>query len=99
MIRCRDTFGNLIKQFKQYATIEYNRDIIINELMRYKEKRNQVVHNLFNIDNFDKLSSELDEYAQVADEMVYLLVEYDSSICEKFCDLANRVDFNEFIEL
>lgn len=93
------TFGNLINQFKQYATIEHNRDIIIKELTLYKEKRNQVVHNLFNIEDFDKLSSELNEYALIADEIVYLLIEYDNSICEKFCDLADRIDFNEFTEL
>lgn len=93
------TFGNLINQFKQYATIEYNREVIIKELTAYKEKRNQVVHNLFKIEDFDKLSAELDEYALVADEIVHLLIEYDNSICEKFCDLANRVDFNEFTEL
>ena len=93
------TFGNLINHFKQYATIEYNREIIINELTAYKEKRNPVVHNLFNIEDFEKLSSELDEYALIADEIVYLLVEYDNSICEKFCDLDSRVDFNEFTDL
>lgn len=90
------TFGMLIGYFKQYATIEYNRDTIINELTVYNEKRNQIVHNLFKIKDFDKLSSELDEYAFVAEEIVYLLVEYDNSICERFCNLVDRVDFNEF---
>ena len=92
------TFGSLINFFKQYATVEYNREIIIDELTKYREIRNQVVHNLFNIIDFDKLSTELDEYALVADEIVYLLVEYDNSICQKFCDLDNRVNFNEFTE-
>lgn len=92
------TFGSLINYFKQYATKEYNRKYIIEELTKYKEIRNQVVHNLFNIEDFDKLSIKLDEYASVADEIVVLLIEYDSSICQKFCDLSNRVDFNDFVE-
>lgn len=89
------TFGSLINLFKQYATIEYNREIIIRYLTKYKEIRNQVVHNLFNIEDLQKLSLELDEYALIADEIIYLLIEYDNSICVKFCDLAERVDFKK----
>ena len=80
----------------EWIKIQY---IIINELIKYKEKRNQVVHNLFNIEDMDKLENELDEYALLADEIVWLLVEYDNSICEKCCDLSDRVDFNELTEL
>ena len=36
--------------------------------------------------------------ALLADEIVYLLVEYDNSVCEKFCDLDERVDFNDFVD-
>ncbi len=93
------TFGRLINSFEQYATIEPNREIILTYLRKYVIKRNEVVHNLFNIEDLDKLSSELDEYALLADEITYLLVEYDNSICEKFCDLDNRVDFNYFADL
>ena len=46
----------------------------------------------------DKLAKELDEYALLADEIVFLLLEYDNSVCEKFCDLDNRVDFNDFAD-
>lgn len=95
----RFTFGKLINSFEQYATIEPNKEIILKYLKKYAVKRNVVVHNLFNIEDLGKLSSELDEYALLADEITYLLVEYDSSICEKFCDLDNRVDFNCFADL
>lgn len=93
------TFGKLINAFEQYATIEPNREIILKYLKNYLKKRNEVVHNLFNIKDMKKLASELDEYALLADEITFLLLEYDNSICEKFCDLDNRVDFNMFIEL
>ena len=90
------TFGKLINEFKQYATIEHNREILLEYLHKYNLKRNEVVHNLFGIEDLEKLAVELDEYALLADEIVHLLVEYDNSVCEKFCDLDRRVDFNDF---
>lgn len=33
----KTTFGSLIKHFKQYATKEYNREIVIEELIKYKK--------------------------------------------------------------
>ena len=92
------TFGKLINEFKQYATIEHNREILLNYLQKYNLKRNEVVHHLFGIEDLEKLAIELDEYALLADEIVYLLVEYDNSVCEKFCDLDERVDFNDFAD-
>ena len=92
------TFGKLINEFKQYATIEHNREILLNYLQKYNLKRNEVVHHLFGIEDLEKLAIELDEYALLADETVYLLVEYDNSVCEKFCDLDERVDFNDFVD-
>ena len=92
------TFGKLISEFKQYATIEHNREILLDYLKKYNLKRNEVVHNLFEIEDMDKLVKELDEYALLADEIVFLLLEYDNSVCEKFCDLDRRVDFNDFAD-
>ena len=92
------TFGKMIEFFKQYATIEYNREIILSYLKRYNTKRNQVVHKLFDVEDLEKLSKDLDEYAVLAEEIVYLLVEYDNQVCEKFCDLERRVDFSDFVE-
>lgn len=92
------TFGKLINEFKQYATIEHNREILLEYLHKYNVKRNEVVHNLFGIEDLEKLAIELDEYALLADEIVHLLVEYDNSVCEKFCDLDTRVDFNDFVD-
>ena len=92
------TFGKLINEFKQYATIEHNREILLEYLHKCNVKRNEVVHNLFGIEDLEKLAIELDEYALLADEIVHLLVEYDNSVCEKFCDLDTRVDFNDFVD-
>ena len=92
------TFGKLINEFKQYATIEHNREILLEYLHKYNVKRNEVVHNLFGNEDLEKLAIELDEYALLADEIVHLLVEYDNSVCEKFCDLDTRVDFNDFVD-
>lgn len=92
------TFGKMIELFRQYATIEYNRDILLSYLKKYKVKRNEVVHNLFDIADLNQLSKELDEYADLAEEIVYLLLEYDNQVCEKFCDLERRVDFADLIE-
>ena len=92
------TFGKLINEFKQYATIEHNREILLEYLHKYNVKRNEVVHNLFGTEDLEKLAIELDEYALLADEIVHLLVEYDNSVCEKFCDLDTRVDFNDFVD-
>lgn len=81
------TFGKMIDLFKQYATIEYNRDIILKYLKQFSNKRNKVVHHLFEIEDLNVLSEELDEYALLAEEIVCLLIEYDGQICERFCDL------------
>ena len=94
----KTTFGKMIELFKQYATIEYNRDTLLSYLKEYKTKRNQVVHKLFDIEDFAALSKELDQYADLADEIVHLLAEYDNQVCEKFCDLDQRVDFCDFLE-
>lgn len=93
------TFGRLIGEFEQYATIEPNRDLLLEYLRKYSLKRNKVVHHLFEITDLEKLAIELDEYALLADEIVYLLVEYDNSVCQKFCDLDERVDFNDFANI
>ena len=71
---------------------------MLDYLKKYNLKRNEVVHNLFEIEDMDKLAKELDEYALLADEIVFLLLEYDNSVCEKFCDLDRRVDFNDFAD-
>ena len=92
------TFGKLINEFKQYATIEENREILLEYLHKYNLKRNEVVHHLFEIEDLEKLAIELDEYALLADEIVHLLVEYDNCVCEKFCDLDRRADFNDFAD-
>ena len=54
------TFGKLINEFKQYATIEHNREILLNYLQKYNLKRNEVVHHLFGIEDLEKLAIELE---------------------------------------
>ena len=94
----KTTFGDLIRSFKRFAMKEYNRDIILANLTKYNKKRNEVVHHLFGIEDISALAVELDEYAEIAEELFYLLLEYDNCICEKFCDLSNRVDFRDFLD-
>ena len=65
----KSTFGELIRSFKRFAMIEFNRDIIIEYLTKYNKKRNDVVHHLFEIENISALSVELDEYAIFAEEI------------------------------
>ena len=87
------TFGKVIDHFQQYATIEPNRDTILSYLKRYNSKRNQVVHDLFDIPDLKKLARELDEYASLAESILLLLMEYEDQIRENFRGLAQRVDF------
>lgn len=94
----RKTFGQNIELFKQYATIEHNREILIKYLERFNKKRNQVVHNIFVLEDMQKLKEEMDEHFELAEEIVFLLVEYNNCICEKFIDLSQRVDFKDFVD-
>lgn len=91
------TFGKMIEYFKQFATVEPNRELILSHLKKYNLKRNEVVHDLFDIEDFGKLATELNEYAQLADEIIALLVEYDNQVCENFCQLDRRVDFKKYL--
>ena len=94
----KSTFGELIRHFKRFAMIEFNRDVLLQYLTKYNRKRNEVVHHLFEIQNLSSLTDELDEYAILAEEIFYLLIEYDNCICHKFCDVADRVDFSDFAD-
>ena len=89
------TFGKVIEYFKQFATVEPNREQLLTYLRKFNNKRNQVVHDLFDIENLDKLAQELDEYAQLADEILNLLMEYDQQVCGNFCELCQKTDFRK----
>lgn len=91
------TFGKVIDYFRQYATLESNRDEILRYLKRFNSKRNQVVHDLFDIPDLEKLGSELDEYAALAEELVRLLEKYDEQVCDNFLELEKRIDFRKFL--
>ena len=93
----KKTFGQNIELFKKYATIEPNRELLIEYLVRFNKKRNQVVHNLF-VEDMQKLEDEINEHLILAEEIVCLLGEYDNSICEKFVDLSERVEFDLLVD-
>ena len=91
------TFGKMIDYFKQFATIEPNREQILSYLSKHNSKRNQVVHDLFNIENLEQLCEELDEYAHMAEDLVSMLLDYDKAVCDNFRALAKRVDFTKYL--
>lgn len=88
------TFGKMIEYFKQYATVEPNRELILSLLTKFNTKRNQVVHDLFDINDLSRLAIELNDYAELADEIIALLTEYDNQVCENFCELDRRRSFS-----
>jgi len=49
------TFGKVIDYFRQFATVEPNRDKILSHLKKFNIKRNQVVHDLFDVEDLRKL--------------------------------------------
>jgi hypothetical protein len=80
----------MIEYFKQFATVEPNRELIIAHLTKYNTKRNQVVHDLFDVEDFNNLGAELVEYGDLADEIIRLLDAYDDQVCANFCALEQR---------
>jgi hypothetical protein len=85
------TFGKMIEYFRQFATVEPNREKILSDLRKFNIKRNQVVHDLFDIENLENLAQELNDYADLADEIIWLLTEYDKQVCENFCTLSKQL--------
>ncbi len=81
------TFGKVIDYFRQFALIETNRDMILSHLKKFQSKRNQVAHDLFDVEDLRKLYDELAEYARLADEIIALLEEYDKAVCQNFYHL------------
>ena len=88
------TFGKVIDYFRQFATVEPNRELILSYLKRHNSKRNLVVHDLFDIEDLGKLAHELDDFADLADEILNLLMEYDEQVRANFRGLSRRVDFS-----
>ena len=91
------TFGKMIDHFKQFATIEPNREQILSYLAKHNSKRNQVVHDLFNIEDLQQLGEELDDYAHMAEDLISMLLDYDNAVCDNFRALAKRVDFRKYL--
>ena len=91
------TFGKVIDYFRQYATVQEDREEILARLKKFNTKRNQVVHDLFDIGDLKRLGTELDEYAALAEETMGLLEKYDERVCDNFRELEQRVDFRKFL--
>lgn len=89
------TFGKIIEYFTQFATVEPNRELILSHLKKFNIKRNQVVHDLFDIEDLSKLGQELDEYARLADEILRLLTDYEEQVCENFCRLKETPRYSK----
>jgi hypothetical protein len=89
------TFGKIIDYFTQFATVEPNRELILSHLKKFNIKRNQVVHDLFDIEDLSKLGQELDEYARLADEILRLLTDYEEQVCENFCRLKETPRYSK----
>lgn len=87
------TFGKVIEYFTQFATVEPNRELILSHLKKFNIKRNQVVHDLFDIEDMNALAQEMNEYAQLADDILRLLTEYEEQVSENFCQLGKSTDF------
>jgi len=92
------TFGKVIDYFRQYATLENDREEILSHLKRFNSKRNQVVHDLFDIPDLNKLGRELDGYASLAEELLKLLEQYDSQVCDNFLELEKRVGLKKKVK-
>ena len=89
------TFGKIIEYFTQFATVEPNRELILSHLKKFNIKRNQVVHDLFDIEDLSKLGQELDEYARLADEILRLLTDFEEQVCENFCRLKETPRYSK----
>ncbi|MBQ3488792.1 MAG: hypothetical protein IJA71_10955, partial [Clostridia bacterium] len=85
------TFGKVIDYFKQYATVQEDREEILARLKKFNIKRNQVVHDLFDIGDLKRLGAELDEYAALAEETMAMLEKYDERVCDDLRELERRV--------
>lgn len=90
------TFGKVIDYFRRYATVQEDREEILSRLKKFNSKRNQVVHDLFDIGDLRRLGTELDEYADLAEETMALLEKYDERVCDDFRELEKRVDLSKF---
>jgi len=91
------TFGKVIDLFRQHALVCPDREEILSALRKFNSKRNQVVHDLFDIRDLHKLGQELDEYDDLAGTIIRLLLKYEESIDSKFRELELRVDFSKLL--
>ena len=92
------TFGKMIESFRQYAITTPSQEKILSYLRKFNTKRNQIVHDLFDVEDLGQLYRELTAYSELADEIILLLDEYDNQICKCFCQLEQQTGFSKFFE-
>ena len=90
------TFGKMIEYFRQYAIAEDNQGQILTYLKQFNVKRNQVAHDLFDVKDLEQLKQELSDYANLADEIIFLLDEYDNRVCKKFCEMEKSRNLQQY---
>lgn len=59
--------------------------------------QNQESKNM-NPNDLQKLAQELNDYAELADEIIRLLEQYDKRICENLTGLEKRVNFRKYLK-
>lgn len=91
------TFGKLIEYFKKFVIKKYNREILIKYLEQLNNCRNEIVHKLFDFNEINQINLKLDEYGDLSDEVINLLLEYYNVISEELNDLDKRVNFESLI--
>lgn len=92
------TLGRLIEAFKQYSLKNKNQDLLIGYLKEYNPKRNRVVHKLLSEKDLKVLLNEIEEYNEMAEKIILVLIEYRIDIKMYFYDLEDRVDFDMLFE-
>ncbi len=51
-----------------------------------------------NPNDFQRLAQELNDYAELADEIIRLLEQYDKRICENLTGSEKRVNFRKYLK-
>ncbi len=86
------TFGSLIDYFQKNVIKFKGRRELIDKLLNLKKYRNEIIHQLFLIDDLKELTINLYEYQTLADEIYSSLIEYYDKLARKLYDLCDSID-------
>lgn len=92
------TLGQLINAFEQYAIIEPNRELLLNYLAEYRNKRNLIIHKLFTVADFEKQIGEIQAYNELAEEIILLLLMQYNEICECFYSFEETEEYEQLMQ-